>query len=353
MKRLILITNKLTGGGAERVMSVIANDFVERGIEVIFLVLKETPIEYSLDSRIKFIYKNDEKSKDSLGQIRFIRTVMKRYPGATVLSFFTHQNLYTIVASIGLKNRVIVSERNDPAYSIQGKLKKIIRKFLYACRLCDGIVFQTSEAANYFSRKIQLKSVVIPNPMKRDLPHMYEGVRKNTIVSFGRFEEQKNYEMLILAFSKFVAIYSDYKLFLYGKGSQLDALIKNTNQLKIADKVTFSGFSQNVHEEVIDAGMFVLSSNYEGLSNSMIEAMAIGLPVICTDCPSGGARTYIKNKINGLLVPVGNVKALTEAMIYMVENKQQAYQMGREAYKIRTELNEEKICSQWENMLFV
>lgn len=352
MKRLILITNELSGGGAERVMSVIANDFVERGVEVIFLVLKKTDGEYFLDPRIKIVYRDNEKSKDIFGQIKFIRTYMKKNSGSTFLSFFTHQNLYTIVASIGLKNRIIVSERNDPAYSIHGRFKKNIRSFLYGCSLCDGIVFQTNGAAKYFSPKIQLKSTVIPNPLKGDLPQIYEGVRKNTIVSFGRLEPQKNYKMLIYAFSQFVKIYSNYKLILYGKGSQRNILIKIVNQLNISDKVVFSGFSQNVHEEVIDAGMFVLPSNYEGLSNSMIEAMAIGLPVICTDCPSGGARTYIKHKKNGMLVPVGDVEALTKAMIYMVENKQQAYQMGREAYKIRTDLNEKKICSLWERVLF-
>lgn len=352
MRKLILVTNELSGGGAERVMSVIANDFVKRGIEVIFLVLKETQGEYPLDFRIKIIYKKKNKSRDILGQIRFVRYIMKRNPEATVLSFFTHQNLYSILASIGLKNRVIVSERNDPSHSINGKWKKIIRNVLYSCSLCDGVVFQTYGAAKYFSKKIQMKSTIIANPLKEDLPEKYDGVRKNTIVSFGRFEPQKNYEMLIRAFAEFVKMYSDYVLVLYGKGSQQHTLMELADDLNISEKVIFAGFSKNVHKEIIDAGIFVLPSNYEGLSNSMLEAMAIGLPVICTDCPPGGARMYIEHNKNGMLVPVGGTEELTKALKYMAENKQLAYRMGNEAYKVRYELDSKKICKQWESILF-
>lgn len=352
MRKLILVTNELSGGGAERVMSVIANDFVKRGIEVIFLVLKKTQGEYPLDPRIKIIYKEQNKSRDILGQIRFVRYVMKRNPGATVLSFFTHQNLYSILASIGLKNRVIVSERNDPSHSINGKWKKIIRNVLYSCSLCDGVVFQTYGAAKYFPKKIQMKSTIIANPLKEGLPEKYDGVRKNTIVSFGRFEPQKNYEMLIRAFAEFVKMYSDYVLVLYGKGSQQHTLMELADDLSISEKVIFAGFSKNVHKEIIDAGIFVLPSNYEGLSNSMLEAMAIGLPVICTDCPPGGARMYIEHNKNGMLVPVGGTEELTKALKYMAENKQLAYRMGNEAYKVRYELDSKKICKQWESILF-
>lgn len=353
MKKLILITNELSGGGAERVMSVIANNFVTRGIEVIFLVLKKTKMEYSLDSKIRIIYKDCQISGDVLGQIRFFRKIMKENPGATILSFFTHQNLYAILASIGLNNPIVVSERNDPNYSIHGKLKKILRKYLYASSLCDKVIFQTNGAAEYFSKRIQLKSAVIPNPLKENLPKKYEGERKNTIVSFGRFEPQKNYGMLIRAFAQFLKSHSDYFLLLYGKGSQEDELKNLADMLGISKKVIFAGFNKDVHKKILDAGMFVLPSNYEGLSNSMLEAMAIGLPVICTDSPPGGARMFLKNKKNGILVPVGDVNALAGAMNFMAANKQMASQMGKEAYNVRFALNAKKICDQWEKELSI
>ena len=352
MKKLILITNELSGGGAERVMSVIANDFVERGIEVLFLVLKKTKAEYCLNPKIKIVYKNRQTSKDVLGQIFFFRKIMKENPGATILSFFTHQNLYAILASIGLNNAIVVSERNDPNYSIHGNFKKKLREFLYTSSLCDKVIFQTSGAAEYFSKKIQLKSAVIPNPLKEQLPKKYEGTRKNTIVSFGRLESQKNYEMLIRAFSLFLKKHSDYTLQLYGKGSQENELKYLADMLGVSEKVVFAGFNKDVHKEIIDAGMFVLPSNYEGLSNSMLEAMAIGLPVICTDSPPGGARMFVKNKKNGILIPVGDTDALTEALNYTAENKQLANQMGNEAYKIRFLLDSKRICDEWEKELF-
>ena len=96
----------------------------------------------------------------------------------------------------------------------------------------------------------------------------------------------------------------------------------------------FAGFSKNVHDEIIDATVFVLPSNYEGLSNSMLEAMAIGLPVICTDCPPGGAREYIQDYSNGILVRVGDAEGVCKALNYIVENRRQAEMISKNAEKI-------------------
>ena len=293
MKRIFFITNELSGGGAERVMSVLANYLCGAACEVKFLIFQKMNQEYPLDKSIEKIMWQDRKSGDAIGQIRFIRKYMKENPGATFVSFFTHQNLYTIIVSIGLKVKVVVSERNDPEHSINGVFKKFIRKILYASPLCNTIIFQTQGAKAYFTQKIQKKGVIIPNPLKEGLPEPYIGEREKTVVSFGRFEPQKNYSLLIKAFAEFVIDHDEYVLQLYGQGSLENELHELANVLGITDKIQFMGFDKNVHEKILKAGMFVLPSNYEGLSNSMLEAMAIGLPVICTDCPPGGARDIL------------------------------------------------------------
>ena len=109
----------------------------------------------------------------------------------------------------------------------------------------------------------------------------------------------------------------------------------------------FAGFSSHIQEKLHSASMFVLSSDYEGVSNSLMEAMALGLPVISTDCPIGGSAMLIKNRENGLLVPVGSAAALTEAMKYMAEDSERAEEMGRRAEYVREEYSAEKICQKW------
>ena len=183
------------------------------------------------------------------------------------------------------------------------------------------------------------------------MPNVFTGTRSKTVVSFGRFEEQKNYKMLIEAFAEFLKKHNDYKLVLYGKGSLETELKKRVTELGINKKVDFAGFCPNVHECILNAAMFVLPSNYEGLSNSMLEAMAIGLPVICTDCPPGGAREYITNKVNGILVPVGNVHKTCEAMCYMAEYEDEANKMGKQASELREKLSSNTVCKLWEQVL--
>lgn len=122
---------------------------------------------------------------------------------------------------------------------------------------------------------------------------------------------------------------------------------QQAKELHIADNVVFRGFSSNVQKEIWDSAMFVLSSDYEGISNSMIEALAMGVPVISTDCPVGGSRTYIENNMNGILVPVGDKKALLEAMIKIVENPQFAKVLSANGAKIKEQYGLEKIADRF------
>lgn len=348
-KTVVFVTNALSGGGAERVMSNLANYLVSLGYKIKFLLLNGSETVYPLDKSVEIIVRDHKKEKDIKGQIKFIRKHMKKNKNAVFVSFFTHQNLYTIIASVGLNVSVLVSERNHPLASCNGKFSSKIRKFLYSSCWCKKIIFQTEGAAEYFSGKIIDKSDIIPNPLKEGLPEPFTGERKHTVVSFGRFEPQKNYALLVKAFAKFVKNHSDYTLELYGKGHLENDLKTLAKELGIENKVIFHGFCPTVHEKIIDAGMFVIPSNFEGLSNSMIEALAIGLPVISTDHPPGGARSYITNYENGILTPIKNVDAMANAMCYMADNPDEAAKMGLKASSLRNELSSENICAKWKN----
>ena len=152
---------------------------------------------------------------------------------------------------------------------------------------------------------------------------------------------------MLRAFADFSKLHDDYILDIYGRGEEMENLIYETKQLGLSNKVKFRGFCSNIHEKIRNARMYVSSSDYEGISNSMLEALAIGLPCICTDCPVGGAKMVIKNNINGILIPVGDQKALEQKMILLAENDELIEKLSQNAVKIRTKLSISNIADEW------
>lgn len=353
MKDVFFIMPAMPGGGAERVISVLANSFSEL-CKVTICLVERNIVEYELDMRVQ-VDTSSIKGKKSilkpLHKIAGIRKIMKKNPNAVFISFIDHENLYTSLAGIGLGCKVILSERNDPSKTIKNDLMNWVVNAIYGMNQCKAIVFQTEGARAYYSKKIQDKGVIILNPLKANLPEPFEGTRSKRIVSVARLEPQKNYPMLITAFSEFYKLHPDYVLEIYGEGAEKEKLLSLTRQLGIAESVVFCGFEKSIHEKILDASMFVLASDYEGLSNAMLESLAIGLPTICTDCSPGGARMVIKSGQNGLLVPVRDTNALCAAMREVAENHTLAEQLSHKAVSIRKELCIQEISRQWESLL--
>lgn len=348
MQTVIFITPSLNGGGAERVMSVLANYLDKKDYNIKFVLTKNKNIEYQLRKGIVVDY--NPFGTSALNQIKYIREQMKKNKEAIFISFFTYQNMYTLLSNIGLCRKIIISERNDPSKTLYGKnYLNPIRNVLYSTAF--KIVFQTPGAKNFFPKVIQSRSEIIVNPLKDGLPDRYEGIRRKEIVTFARLEPQKNYPLLIEAFESFSKTHPEYTLAIYGKGAMESGLKNLVTKKQLDHKVKFCGFNSALHEIVRDAAMFVLPSDYEGLSNSMLEAMAIGLPCICTDCPPGGARMFINNGENGMLVPVKDADAMCEAMIKIAEDPNFALKLSRNASKIRNELQYDVICKKWEEII--
>ena len=175
----------------------------------------------------------------------------------------------------------------------------------------------------------------------------YSGERRKRFVVVGRLEPQKNHKLLLEAYKEVADKYKDYDLFLYGKGWLEQELSNLTDSLGLTGRVHFEGFCSDVQDQIKDATAYILSSDYEGISNSLLEAMAMGLPVISTDCPIGGSRMLITHMKNGLLIPVGDKKALVDAMCYMVENPEQAKRMSDEAQKVKDRFSIQRITEEW------
>jgi 1,2-diacylglycerol 3-alpha-glucosyltransferase len=249
--------------------------------------------------------------------------------------------VFSAIAAAGQKHFFLVSERNDPNRYEHPK----IRDFSY--RFADVVVCQTPDAADSFPRGIRKKSVVIANPIDVGEVQPYDGVREKRIVTVGRLNPQKNHRLLLTAFAAFAKEHDDYVLEIYGKGELEGELKAYAKELKIDDRVVFKGFSNHVKEEINRAAMFVLSSDYEGISNSMTEAMALGVPTISTDCPIGGSKMFIRDHQNGLLTPVGDADALVTAMSEIADDPELGCRLGIEGRKLKQQLNVERIADEF------
>lgn len=342
--KVMFIIPSMAGGGAERVISVLANAFTQNGIETKIMMTAGNICEYPLHSEIELLQAG-EMTKGNVGKriarIYKMRKLFKKHRDAVLVAFEPDAAFFTGIAKIGLSMPLIASERNDPKSFGNSE----IRKFAY--RWADKLVFQTQEAMGFFDNDIQKKGCVIPNPISDMLPSPYSGIRKKTVVAVSRLEPQKNHKMLLEAFAGFVKDYSEYSLHLYGKGALENDLKQLAKILHIDDKVVFEGFQRDVFEIIRDAGMFVLSSDYEGISNSLLEAMAIGMPVISTDCPCGGSRLCIEDGENGILTPTGDRQALENAMRKIAASEEFSYNLGVKAVKVRERFSTENIVKRW------
>lgn len=344
----------MTGGGAERVISIISNHLAENGYDVTLLMTHSDECVYDINPKIKTVLRENVASKDGINQIKFIRSWYKRDKGAIFVSFLRRQNLYSLIAALFTNTRLVFSERNNPDEKFDIKNKNTYEmkaiKILSKIRQVRHIVFQTRGAMECYPKSIQKKSSIIYNPLKSNLPAPFVGERSKRIVAVGRLTYQKNYPLLLKAFKKFSTEHSDYTLEIYGDSEYKEKFQAFIDKLEISDKARLCGFSRDIHNDILDAEMFAMASRFEGLSNALLEAMAIGVPVISTDHPPGGAREFITSYENGILTTNGSIKEMYHAMCYMAENKDKASKMAQNALAINDILSTDKICNQWENV---
>lgn len=347
--KVMFIIPSMSGGGAERVISVLANEFINRNVSVKILMTAGSNCVYKMDSAIEIITVGERTGGSMCKRARRImrmRKVFKQNRDYLLIAFEPNTAFFSCLAKAGLGMKIISSERNDP----RAFANKRIRRYAYLHS--DKVVFQTEDAMQYFQEEIRCKGRIIANPISKGLPDSYHGERKHTVVAVGRLERQKNHANLLSAFGQFVQRYPEYVLHLYGTGTLEKELYDLAKKLEIDNKVIFEGFHKDVLNEIKDAGMYVLSSDYEGISNSLLEAMGIGLPVISTDCPCGGSRMCVQDGINGLLIPTGNSNALSDAMEKIAGSGKFANDIGRAAFEIRNKFSIESIADQWMELFY-
>lgn len=359
MKRIALFISSLQKGGSERVMVNLAEYFCQKQYEVILVTQYKKEFEYDLSAGIRRVYSEPTEEELQGGRIhnfiaRFttLRNIWKSYKPDIILSFLGKNNMMAILTSAFLPTNVVVSVRGEPTMEYEGALQQFMAKWLF--RYADGVILQTKQAKDFFSKSVQKKAVVLPNPLNPAfLNKPPVQVKEDVIVATGRLDENKNHAMLIHAFSKIASEFPNTKLVIYGEGDSRKALEELIVEKGLEDRISLPGSVTDVASHICSARAFVLTSNTEGMPNSIMEAMALGLPVISTDCPCGGPATLIKNGENGLLVPVGDAYALSDALRQVLSDQEYANALGEKAAQITSDLHPDKVNHEWENYLSV
>ena len=353
MKLLFFNTN-IGYGGASKMLVWVANQCANAGHDVTLLTYRDCTKNQSISTNVKHVHQQleDVNGKGYIFKsISWLHRYIKKEQFDVAIAFLSASQLRLYCACLGTKTKSLFSQRGDPYSNFKGLKARLINLLNdWAFTHADALVFQTQQAMHYYGTSVCHKSVVIPNPinpLKRT--EARAGNITKRIVNVGRLDIwQKRQDILIDAFWKICKEYPDYILEFYGDGvddQQLKSMAKNNAQIR------FMGKTSNVAEAIQNAAMFVLSSDFEGIPNALLEAMSLGLPCISTDCSPGGAALLIQNKVNGLLIQRGNADDLAKAMKYLLDNQDKAESMGREALKVVNTYSEERIKNMWLSFL--
>lgn len=344
-KRYIFFIGTLCNGGAERVVSILASRMAEEGMAVEILTYYDRGVSYELSPKVQIhAVETLTGKKNKLKNLLWLRKYFKK-SAKVVISFLAPFNMMAIAANMGSGMPIIVADRNDPTKVPSNTVVRKLRDFLYM--FATGVVVQTQKNKAYFNNVVQKKSRVIYNPV--DLKE-YAGIalyteKEKKIVTAGRLMPQKNQKMMIRAFAEVVKKHPDYQLVVYGNGPSRDELESLCSELGVVDSVLLPGNVADIHERIKSAEIFVLSSDYEGMPNALIEAMCMGIPVISTKV--SGATDLIEDHKNGLLVELDNQPEFEKAMLELIENKELMQTLAENAVKLNEELELSRIMSQW------
>lgn len=345
MKCVYIFINKLSDGGAERVASILANELVANNRSVYLVTFEDYDKEYVLDQKINRIRFRNNGS----GYKKLISdfSMMKHKIEFTKMNVYIAIDIYAYIL-LGLMKYIkrfnlISTERNSPKDVNISLITKFLRFITF--KKADYFIFQTKSAMDFYGKKIKKRAAIIQNPLLEGLPFKNDEESK-VIFAMGRLVEQKNYKMMLDAFNIVVQKYPDYHLYIYGDGV-LRLNLEDYVIEKNISNVKFNGFSTNIFQQVLNHQIFILTSDYEGLPNSLIEAMAMGYPVISTDCPAGGPASVIISGENGLLSDVKDYVKFSEKIIYLINNPAERKRLGDNAKKIKELLSAKVIIDKW------
>lgn len=351
---IVLYINILAGGGAERVMAQLANGLSARGYRVILVTTYIRTNEYPIDQKVERIileHGNTVRNglRKNIGYIAKLRGICHDNHAGIIVSFMREPNVRALLAAIGTGTKNIISVRNDPIKEYPGPAGRFMRSFLLP--MADGCVFQTEDAQKAFPERLRMKSRIILNPVAKE----FFGIKRECprhVITVCRLAPQKNIGLLIRAFARLSEKYPDEKLLIYGEGDSRGECERLIGSLNLDDRIKLMGTSTEIPEVLSKAKIFALSSDYEGMPNALMEALAAGVPSIATDCPCGGPGILIEDGVNGLLVPVGDEDKMAGALDVLLSNPKYAERLGAAAAaRASGQFGSDVVLEQWREMI--
>lgn len=358
--KIVFLTNSIGFGGAEKMMAFVANSLCLRNHHITILNFNTVPDEInssiqSFDNRVKVVsYKGQKYGQLArFKKLLFAFNQISKKNTDVIIGFTAFPNYVGKI--IGCLKRVpsIMSERGNPYITINKKNLHSLLELTIINHSVGG-VFQIEGAKAFYSKHLQERATIIPNPIfiKESISYVPYNIRNKTIVSVGRLDNaQKRYDVMIQAFSLFVRKYPDWSLKLYGDGPDKHKIQEWIEEKNISDKVLLLGVTKNPMRDICNDGMFLITSDYEGISNSLLEAMAVGLPCVSTDSSPGGARMLIQDGVNGLLAPTGDPESIAKAMVRFLEDPGLAKSCGEKARDVVKRFDADMIIDRWENYI--
>lgn len=366
--RLTLVISSLQAGGAERVMTTMANYWTAIGWEISILTFDDgsTPPFYNIDEKVVHaplgIASNSTNSiaglMNTLKRVQILHHAIRNTRPDAVISFMERTNVITLLAVRGLNIPTIISERCNPKLNRIGKSWEQLRRRTYP--LADLLVVQGKGVLECFPPRVQARACVIPNPVVR--PHMNDALNHTglndtgapasglavgpTIIAMGRLSHQKGFDYLLQAFAHLKPRHRNWKLTILGEGPERKELESLRRSLLLEDSAFLPGSVVNPNAFLKQASLFVLSSRYEGFPNALCEAMACGLPVIAADCKYG-PQDIVRHDVDGLLIPREDGNALISAMNRLMSSRQERGRLARRAPEVIDRFALERVMQMW------
>lgn len=360
-KKLFFVINNLHSGGAERVLSILANEFSKQGLSVFILCLNEAEPGYQISPHVKMINLLRKREKEntfnrikyaSLIFLRLSRLLIKEKP-TCVISFMTTANLWTGLACSLINIPFIVSERTTPDHTIHS--------FNFFLKRISYIIYKKSKAVVIPAKGIEdciknhkfFKGLnnfkIIRNPLNVfRAPSATPVNTKKFILGVGRLSFIKGFDQLIEAFSKIKT--DEVDLLIVGGGNEYDTLSNQIENLGIQNRVKLVGPKDNLQDYYNQAELFVLPSRNEGYPNALIEAMSFGCPCIAMNCEFGPSE-IIENEANGILIEANNIGKLTSAIDNLLADESLRIKVARNAQLINQINSIENILPKWKDLI--
>lgn len=358
MKRIIFIIDSLTSGGAERVMSILANDFAQHAYDITILSKSHSPAFYHLNSKVKLVYpKTVINYRNKLTTIitRFnlyfeIFKFLKKGKPDLVIPFSTTTNGVIIILCKMLKMSVIASEHNNFKLNLNALSNWYIKRYIYPCATMLTVL--TERDKNEYYSKFMRNVIVMPNPLSLEpIKKIDLFLRDKVILAVANVSrwEQKGLDKLLEIFSEIAIKYPDWKLKIAGGGNKdyLNELIENFN---LNSKVSLPGEVRDIKTLMQKSSIFAMTSRWEGLPMVLIEAMSQGMACIAFDCFTGPGDV-ITNGFDGILVEDQMNDHFIKRLSDLIENQELRSSLGTNAIKTSKRYLPEKIVKRWYTLI--